>query len=554
MEAVVGGRLESVTRTPATNPIERFALLGLLLLAVAVHGWLLTHTYVTARDSIRFARTAIQMERSAGTPANPGEIDDSLTGVLQRAEDPPGYPMAVLVTSWFVRSVYHPPGPTPLADQMLFSAQLAAAIAGVLLIFPMYWLGRQLFGQFAGFAAAAMFQVLPVPAHITSDGLSDGLYLFFLACSLAFGTRAIGRPTIGKFLQCGFATGLCFLVRPEGALGGLSCGFVGIGMVLLGRWPWRAAMGWFTALTVGAVLMAAPYMVLIGGISNKPSVREMMSPILNPRQQMMQGAQGAVPVANAPLIAAVFVPNVDGNKFLWVPQAVVKEAGKGFHYSVAVLGFIGLFTARRMIRDDARIWVIVAFQFLSLALVVTLGYKQSYISERHTLPIVMVGSILAGGSLLPFSRWLCGSRESSVVGVAVAILVVVMMSAIPATLKPLHAQRVGHVLAGRYLAEHAKPEDTIVDPYEWALYYSGRSYSNVSPDPEKPPIHWVVIVPESGNAKRDFSPDSRHDRLKLAESIASHPAAEVVYYWPEDGPVENARVKLYRRDERRVQK
>ena len=43
------------------------------------------------------------------------------------------------------------------------------AIAGILLVFPSYLIGRMLFGRSVGFAAAPLFQVLPVPAHVTTS-------------------------------------------------------------------------------------------------------------------------------------------------------------------------------------------------------------------------------------------------------------------------------------------------------------------------------------------------------------------------------------------------
>ena len=110
---------------------------------------------------------------------------------------PPGYPLAVLGVSEAVRPLYA----APLPEQMLLSAQLASALAGVLLVLPTYALGRMLFGKFAGFAAALLFQVLPVPARITSDGLSEGVYLLVAATARA-DTAARASPA-GKAAAAG---------------------------------------------------------------------------------------------------------------------------------------------------------------------------------------------------------------------------------------------------------------------------------------------------------------------------------------------------------------
>ena len=69
--------------------------------------------------------------------------------------------------------------------------------------------------------------------------------------------------------MCGVATGASYLVRPEGLLVGFAVG----GVILLAwasrRWSRADSLSRLTALGVGVALVAAPYMVLIGKISNK---------------------------------------------------------------------------------------------------------------------------------------------------------------------------------------------------------------------------------------------------------------------------------------------
>src|SRR5207249_2546738 len=103
--------------------------------------------------------------------------------------------------------------PLPLPESTLLAAQLVSAIAGVLLVVPTYLLGRMLFGRNVGFAAALLFQVLPVPARITSDGLAEGLYLLGSATALVIGVRpaVVGiLEETGKGLHYGTA-GLALL-------------------------------------------------------------------------------------------------------------------------------------------------------------------------------------------------------------------------------------------------------------------------------------------------------------------------------------------------------
>jgi hypothetical protein len=186
-----------------------------------------------------------------------------------------------------------------------------------------------------------------------------------------------------------------------------------------------------------------------------------------------------------------------------------------------------------------------------------LGWRKEYISERHTLPLLFVGCAFAGGGIEAVGRWLASvpGAIAGPKGGALWLLAAVVVSALPATLKPLHQQRWGHVLAGWYLAEHAQPEDVIVDPFEWAQFYSGRTMWSIPQDPKNPPRSWVVLVAETGDPKRDSHPDSRLPRLELAQSIAFHPASAVVFQWPGPlGETLKGRVFVYRRDEKDVAK
>jgi hypothetical protein len=544
----IGGRLEAVAPRRVTDVADRVRLLTLVAVAVAVHGWVLAHTKVTARDSIGFARTALQFEdpKAAGL--------EDVVGVLKHSQHPPGYPLAVLAASWPVRAVYQ----SDLPDQMLKSAQVASGVAAVLLVFPTYWLGRLLFGKFCGFAAALLFQVLPVPAEVTSDGLTEGLYLLGLGSALLLGTRAIQKPGVGGFLLCGLVTGLTYLVRPEGMLVAVAVGLVAVAMGAVGRWSRSQAAAGVTALVVGAVLPAVPYMVLIEGITNKPSGKALYDLIIKNPKQILQGEGTTLtrPPAGPPF-AAWYVPDEDGPRAAWVAGAVTKETVKAFHYFPAAMAVLGVVLAVRMLRAQPWVWVPLLYGGIMLAVISAMAYvgqntqdgRLHYVSERHTLPLVYVGCFFAalGIERLP-GLWVRVSLVGRWPGhpaVAWAILLGIVVSAVPKLVKPLHANREGHKHAGRFLAEPGRlhPGDTLIDPFEWAQFYAGRTL-RLDPDSDPPPVagryRWAVL--EHGETSH-----ARLPRLQPALNVANDGKnkAEVVFSWPA-GPVEDARVLVYK--------
>lgn len=73
---------------------------------------------------------------------------------------------------------------------MQFAGQLTSTLAALLLLYPMYQLGRLLFDRRVGFGAALLFQYLPISSHHLSDGISEALFLLLVASA---STRPCGH-------------------------------------------------------------------------------------------------------------------------------------------------------------------------------------------------------------------------------------------------------------------------------------------------------------------------------------------------------------------------
>ncbi len=535
MEALVGGRLETVAPRKVTDTTDRMVLAGLVVIAVAIHGWLLSHTGVTARDSVGFARQALLLENpSVGHP--PG-APRTAVDVLRESQHPPGYPIAVWVASVGVRAV----SSAPLPDQMLLSTQVASVFAAVLLVFPTYWLGRMMFGKFEGFMAAALFQVLPVPAHLTSDGLTEALYTLTLAGSLLLGMRAVRTPGVGAFLLAGMASGAAYLVRPEGAVTIVAVGGVAGMLGLVGRWPRSLTAARLTALGVGFLILALPYMLVIGGVTNKPAGRNILEK-LNIRQKVADGQVSVTPAAKSPaLFAAWFEANLDGSKPFWVAKTLLKETAKAGFYVPVALAIFGVWLVRRRLGAEPWLAVPLVFAVLTGGILIVLGLKSNYLSERHTLSIVYVGCLFAAvgirelGALLA-KRTVVGDLLGEQGG-AGFVLAVVLVACLPIALKPLHESRVGHVQAGRFLAQDGvmSDSDALIDPFDWAAFYSGRTLQTIPADPGEPRVRWAILeLDKEGKPEIPHSVTPRHSAAMDVFHDRDNPA-EVAFRWPEQG-------------------
>ncbi len=532
MPAEVGGRLETIPPHRSLFGPDYARLLALLLIAIAVHAWLVAHTAITARDSTGYARVALNL-------SNPNACSDcdhrQRIDVIRTAEQPPGYPIAI----WVVEKALRPLG-MPLSDRSLLAAQLANAMAAVLLVVPMYLTGRILFSRNVGFAAALLFQVLPVPARMTSDGLSEGVYLLIVGIALVLAVRTLRRPGIGGFLLCGLATGASYLVRPEGLGVGIAGCTVIAWMGITRKWPRDLAFGRMSALLVGIALVAVPYMVLIGKLSNKPTTRGLLDQETPKIWQLQPPDTGALDRAriSATLFAVWWDPARDTgkNRELWALHAVWSESIKSLHYVIGALALIGLFARRRqLLSPDLGLWFLIALAVLNLLLMFYLAERIRYVSERHTLLFVMLSCIFAASSLKPVALFL-----SSLPGLGRLIvwprtapgglLIAIALSTLPFTLQPMHAQREGHKKAGQWLAEHMGEDDWLIDPLSWAEWYAGRTLYETTSYRGQPKVKWVVV--EEGKSEDKASPHSRIPQWELANELKK--SGEKAFWWPKE--------------------
>jgi hypothetical protein len=538
---------------PNTQPGQRpsgrsdwLLLVILFLLAGVVRFWLIGHTEVTARDGVGFMRYAWQL-KTQPWPA-----------VLRENPHPPLYPLTILLVSYPVRWLL--PGSETVLLQL--SAQLTAALAGLLLIVPLYLLGRDLFDRRVGFWAALLFQCLPPGARVLSDALSEGVFLLLAVTALWLALRAFREGGIIRFGLMGLCSGLAYLARPEGVLIGLAIGAVLVGRQAWrpARWPWRRVLVCGTSLVLLAVTVALPYMMVIGHFTNKttgmsvlhagffsahpekvsgPSLKRQQgeaAPSLTLQAQISCGAVGTPSLA---ALWAVWGPNSKDYGLLsrqaWCLAAVGKEFLRGFYYVAWVPALWGLYRHWNRLRRVHGAWVIFLALLLDWLALWRVAYVVGYVAERHSLLTVMFGMPWAAAGVMDLGQHLAAfwSRRTlwprwglilqSGPTLSGILLVALAVAGLPKTLEPLHTNRAGYHAAGLWLAAHAQPDDQIMDPFCWAEYYAGQVLRRPSYDyPMSRPPRYVVL----GGSKNE------HERLPLIPFANDYARkGTLVYHW-----------------------
>jgi hypothetical protein len=479
---------QEASEPPGRGWLADLACLGTLVVAaVALRGWQLRHTEVASRDSIGYIRIAWQLEHDpwAHWPET-----------LQHAQQHPGYPLALLAVSQPVRDWLS----GDLARQMQISAQLASALASVLLVVPMYFLGRQMFDRRVAFWGTLLFQCLPASGRGMADGLSEPFFLLAMAAALTFAFTALRRSSVWAFGLSGLCGGVAYVTRPEGALVVAATGVVLLAAQRVPAWrrPWRKVLACGLALVVAALAIGWPYAWAIGGLTVKHTALEVLHTV---------DWQPGGTVLGPPL--AVWWPDNNGvpaERTWWGFVTVLEVLSRAFFYVVWVPALVGLWWFRDLFRRVPGTWVLVALCLPLLALLYCVARKLGYLSDRHTLVILLSGIYFAAAGLRRMGEWLGGvavrlrpawqgTRWARPEVRITAVLLLCCLGPLPRTLEKLHADRSGFRAAGYWLAGHTLPGDSVVDPYCWANYYAGRVFTEGLSGLARtvPPIFYMVV-------------------------------------------------------------
>lgn len=142
----------------------------------------------------------------------------------------------------------------------IFSSQVISIIAGSMVVFPLFYLARKLFGPRVGYISLGLFIVYPALAISSVSVLPGPFFTFLLITSIYLGSIAIEGKKRYSFLA-GITIGFSFLVRETALLMGAVLGlWIGISAL---RARDRKALLSPLLFILGVVMVIFPWLVYL---------------------------------------------------------------------------------------------------------------------------------------------------------------------------------------------------------------------------------------------------------------------------------------------------
>ncbi len=507
-------------------------LLVLLLMVGILRCWLIVNTEVTARDSIGFIRYALLFDQK------------SWQETLLSQHQHPGYPVVVWAVSKPMRAIF---GTTP--EVMRISAQLVSLTASLLLAVMMFRLGKILWDRYVGFFAALLFQFFPISGHHLSDGISDGQFLLLTISALLVLVRARETGAIWRYVLAGVLVGLAYLTRPEGllVLPAAWLFVVGVQFVKDNKRAWREIGAGLTAFTASCAIAGSPYYMATGTITRKPSAWQTIEEV----------TAGRMEYGHRPLFASLFATNFTPSTNLQEQlqrtlRALFFELGQALNYIGGIFAVWALVFCRKMLTRNVGFYLLAAYFAIHAAILVKLGLKVSYVSDRHVMALVALSCYLCVIGMAhvctPWLWWVNfgkaipdGFLYPKIILASTAFWLFVALGICTGkTVTRLHANRVGNHQAGLWLAQNVHFGDVVEDDHNWSHFYSGQIFLEACK-----PVLPVDAAPNCFVVITRSKDDDVREKRETQEEELKKSRAELVYHWPASADPAKSRIVVY---------
>ena len=434
---------------------EKINLAILLLISLLLSLYLFFRTYVISLDG------AFQFIPLAKDFAS-GLFGKALTHGQQ-----PLYPFLIALVSQWV-------------SDFELAGKLVSTLFGILLIFPVYFLGKRIFDEKIAFLSSLLLVVHPYLRRFSADVLKESTYLFFFAAALWFAWKAIQEEKKYAFFFVPICSVIACLVRPDG-VEVLLIAFFYILFIKKFSIPKRKRTV-ILLLILSSVLLLLPYLVYLREIrgawtfSKAKSLGWMLGleiigdqvPFTQKIFYSLKRLNSEIPPLFTP--SYIFLLTVGLMKKIFSPR----KTGEGFLLSFGLFHLVVLF-----------LMVLNTTQWGAEKTV-----SADHLSGRHGLPLLLISIFWVGQGFMAIHQWISKKIESHPLMqridskkrpsiIFIVLLVLLLAIVLPKTLKSQRYERLPEKWAGIWIKNQSGQGATIFTTVPRVAYYAEGSYEFV---------------------------------------------------------------------------
>ncbi len=472
----------------------------ILLLGYGARFLTATHTYCVSTDSIYFLEIADRMGPLTA---------EALWAGVDHHPFHPLYPLLMAVT----RAVF--------GGELVWAGQIVSVIFGTLVLIPLFFIVRNVFGTVPALCSAALFAVNPEHLEASGDVMSEATFLFFVITAAALAIPAWVRRSWPAGLGAGAAAAFAYLVRPEGGAPMLVLAIaLGLGL----RHERKRTAACLAAALLGFAVIAAPYIWHISWIDGtfKPEIT-MKKPIWDHPVQnetpIVAAAKPPAPAVSKPFAdTATSRPQKAKNAPYIAYKIIVEYLESIFFISLAGVAFgipASIVHRRRMGPGTP---LVLGLMGLTVFVGVILFLAVEYLSSRHIIALTALTFAWAGYGTAWAACWLGRYLPRIAPPTRVALVIVLLIAIhVPKIAKPQRWDQLGAKKMGQIITEMSRepevfgPEDYVITNVKKALFYGGLEGTNgIRVEFSK----WLTYDEVIATAKRAAA-RGRHARLLL---------------------------------------
>jgi len=353
------------------------------------------------------------------------------------------------------------------------AGKLVSSFFGILMIFPVYFLGKRIFDERIAFLSSLLLAIHPYIRRFSADVLKESTYLFFLATALWFAWRTIQDEKRYPFLFIPLFSALVYLVRPDGVEVLLVLFFY---ILFIKKFSLPRRKGTvILLLLLSSSILFLPYLV---------HLKETTGYWTLSRAKSLEWILG---------LQVIGYPVPFTQKILYSFKRLNLEILAIFHPLYVFFFIFGLLKGiwSRLKKGEGFLLSFCALHYVVLLLMVLnttewgtdKTVQADQLSGRHLLPLLLASIFWAGEGLFTIYHWIdrkleshalfsrFGPKRKSIVVMSI-LLILVLLIVLPKTLKPRRYEKLSEKWAGVWIKNQSGKGATIFTNVPRVAYYA----------------------------------------------------------------------------------